>query len=61
MLGSISEVEERSMTLEARAFTRPGRRDLLWSPPDASWQRLARWLLVLGLILVVAAKVARLV
>ena len=61
MLGSISEVEERSMTLEARAFTRPGRRDLLWSPPDASWQRLARWLLLLGLILVVAAKVARIV
>ncbi len=61
MLGSISEVEERSMTLEARAFTRPGRRDLLWSPPDASWQRLARWLLVLSLILVVAAKVARIV
>ncbi|MDL2334484.1 MAG: energy-coupling factor transporter transmembrane component T, partial [Chloroflexota bacterium] len=58
MLGSISEVEERSMTLEARAFTRPGRRDLLWSPPDASWQRLARWLLVLGLILVVSAKAA---
>lgn len=61
MLGSISEVEERSMTLEARAFTRPGRRDLLWSPPDASWQRLARWLLVLGLIVVIGAKVARIV
>ena len=61
MLGSISEVEERSMTLEARAFTRPGRRNLLWSPPDASWQRLARWLLVLGLIGVVGAKAAGIV
>jgi energy-coupling factor transport system permease protein len=50
VLGAISEVEERSMTLEARGFTRPGRRSLLWSPPDSAWQRIARWLLVLGLI-----------
>jgi energy-coupling factor transport system permease protein len=61
MLGSISEVEERSMTLEARAFTRPGRRDLLWFPPDAAWQRAARWLLLLGLVLVVGAKAAGIV
>ena len=50
MLGSIAEVEERSMTLESRGFTRPGRRSLLWSPPDAGWQRLLRWLLVVGLV-----------
>ena len=50
MLGSIAEVEERSMTLESRAFTRPGRRSLLWSPADAGWQRLLRWLLVVGLV-----------
>ena len=50
MLGSIAEVEERSMTLESRGFTHPGRRDLLWSPPDALWQRLLRWLLVVGLV-----------
>ena len=48
VLGAIAEVEERSMTLEARAFSRPGRRSLLWSPPDAGWQRLLRWLLVIG-------------
>jgi energy-coupling factor transport system permease protein len=56
VLGSISEVEERSMTLEARAFTRPGRRSLLWAPPDSGWQRLLRWLLVLGFALLVAAR-----
>lgn len=61
MLGSISEVEERSMTLEARAFTRPGRRDLLWSPPDAGWQRVARYLVLLGLVGVVVARIAGLV
>ena len=61
MLGSISEVEERSMTLEARAFTRPGRRDLLWSPPDSGWERLLRYLVVLGLAGVIGARVAGLV
>jgi energy-coupling factor transport system permease protein len=57
MLGSIAEVEERSMTLESRAFTRPGRRSLLWSPTDALWQRLLRWLLVIGLVGVTIAHV----
>lgn len=61
MLGSISEVEERSMTLEARAFTRPGRRNLLWSPPDAGWQRVLRYLVVLGLLGVIGARIAGLV
>jgi energy-coupling factor transport system permease protein len=61
MLGSISEVEERSMTLEARAFTRPGRRNLLWSPPDSTWQRLLRYGVVLGLIVLIGARMAGLV
>jgi energy-coupling factor transport system permease protein len=55
VLGSIGEVEERSMTLEARGFTRPGRRSLLWSPPDTGWQRLLRWLLLTGLVVVIVA------
>ena len=46
LLGSITEVEERTMALEARGFTRPGRRTLLWSPQDSARQRLARWLLL---------------
>ena len=35
LLGSIAEIEERTMALEARGFTRPGRRTLLWHPPDS--------------------------
>ena len=58
ILGSIAEVEERSMILEARAFTRPGRRSLLWSPPDSHAQRLARWLLVVGLVGLLVARIA---
>jgi len=50
VLGAIAEVEERSMTLEARAFSRPGRRSLLWAPPDSGWQRLLRWLLFIALV-----------
>ena len=43
ILGSIAEVEERTMALEARGFTRPGRRTLLWSPPDRVAEALLRW------------------
>jgi energy-coupling factor transport system permease protein len=50
LLGSITEVEERTMALEARGFTHPGRRTLLWWPPDSARQRLARWLLVLAVL-----------
>ncbi|MET0772650.1 MAG: energy-coupling factor transporter transmembrane component T [Candidatus Limnocylindrales bacterium] len=46
IMGAINEVEERTLALEARGFTRPGRRTLLWSPIDTPAQRLARWLVV---------------
>lgn len=58
ILGAIGEVEERSMALEARGFTRPGRRTLLWWPPDSGAERVARWLMVLAVPLLVAARVA---
>lgn len=58
LLGSIAQVEERTLALEARGFTRPGRRTLLWQPPDSAPQRLARWLLVAFTPLVFAARAA---
>jgi energy-coupling factor transport system permease protein len=57
ILSSLTEVEERSLALEVRAFGRPGRRDLLWFLPDSSRQRLVRWLLLVGLVAVIAARV----
>ncbi|MEO5704962.1 MAG: energy-coupling factor transporter transmembrane component T [Candidatus Limnocylindrales bacterium] len=54
VLGAIHQVEARSLALEARAFGRPGRRHLLWAPPDTGSQRLARWLLLAGLAAVLA-------
>ena len=43
LLGSLAEVEERTMALEARGFSRPGRRTLLWEPADSRRQALVRW------------------
>jgi len=56
ILGSVAEIEERTMALEARAFTRPGRRTLLWHPPDSGLQAVARWLLLAGGALIIVAR-----
>jgi energy-coupling factor transport system permease protein len=56
LLGSLAEVEERTMALEARGFTRPGRRTLLWSPPDRGIERLARWALVASIPALIALR-----
>jgi energy-coupling factor transport system permease protein len=58
ILGSIGEIEERTMALESRGFTRPGRRTLLWHPPDSGAQAAARWLLLAGGVLIVVARAA---
>lgn len=58
ILGSIGDVERRTMALEARAFSRPGRRTLLWQPADSAVQRLARWLMVLAIPAAFAARAA---
>lgn len=57
ILSSIAEVEERTMALEARGFTRPGRRTLLWAPTDTTAERIARWALVVGLVVLIAARI----
>jgi energy-coupling factor transport system permease protein len=58
ILGSIAEVEERTMALEARAFTRPGRRTLVWAPADSRIQSVARWVLLGAVLVLVVARVA---
>jgi len=57
LLSSLTEVEERSLALEVRGFGRPGRRRLLWWPPDRPLERLARWLLVVALAALVAVRI----
>ncbi|MEP7158262.1 MAG: energy-coupling factor transporter transmembrane component T [Chloroflexota bacterium] len=53
VLSALSEVEQRTMALEARAFSASGRRTVLRPYPDSGAQRALRWgvtLLALGLL-----------
>jgi energy-coupling factor transport system permease protein len=59
--GALSEVEERSMALEARGFSAPVRRTTLRVLPDSGTQRAARWLILGGTIALVIASLAGLV
>ena len=57
ILSSLTEVEERSLALEVRAFGRPGRRHLLWRNPDSAAQLVARAVLLLLLVGSIVGKV----
>ena len=57
ILSSLTEVEERSLALEVRAFGRPGRRHLLWHVPDSTLQLVARAALLLLLAALIVARV----
>jgi energy-coupling factor transport system permease protein len=62
VLGALTEVEERTMALEARAFTAPGKRTVLRVLPDSATQRGVRWLVAIGTIaLLIASLTGRLV
>jgi energy-coupling factor transport system permease protein len=56
IMGAIAEVEERTMALEARGFTRPGRRTLLWTPGDSGAEGVARWAILLALVALIAVR-----
>lgn len=56
ILSSLTEVEERSLALEVRAFGRPGRRDQLWTLPDDGRQRLLRWGLLVAFMAVLVGR-----
>jgi energy-coupling factor transport system permease protein len=58
IISALSEVEERTMALEARAFSAPGRRTTLRPLPDSTAQRIVRWAAGLGAIAVIAASLA---
>jgi hypothetical protein len=44
------------MSLEARGFTRPGRRTLLWAPADSRPEAAVRWLMVAALVALIAVR-----
>lgn len=56
IITSLTDVEERSLALESRAFSRPGRRDLLWAMPDTTSERALRWVLAAPLLVLLVAR-----
>jgi energy-coupling factor transport system permease protein len=54
VLSSIVDTEERAMALEARAFSRPGKKTSLLLLKDSLWQRIARWILMLIAFVLIA-------
>jgi len=55
VLGSIIDIEERAMSLEARAFSREGKKTSLLVLPDSAAQKAARAALLIGMAAAVAA------
>lgn len=58
VFGALTEVEERTMALEARAFSAPGRQTLLRIPADTGADRFLRWAAFLALLGLVALRIA---
>jgi len=58
VIGSLAEVEERALALEARAFGAPGRRTLLRRLPDSRVQRAARWAIAAAAVIGLAVRAA---
>ena len=56
ILSSLTEVEERSLALEVRAFGKPGKRQLLWRMQDSTLQLVARGLLLAALIVAIGLR-----
>jgi energy-coupling factor transport system permease protein len=57
ILSSLTEVEERSLALEVRAFGRPGHRKLLWRIPDTSRQLALRAVVLLALLAAIVMRI----
>ena len=53
ILGAFSEIEERSIALDVRAFNSPGAKTLWRIVPDSRGQRIGRWgMLLLSIVLI---------
>ncbi len=57
ILTSLTDVEERSLALETRAFSRPGTRHLLWAMGDTTWERGLRWALLAAFLALVIVRI----
>jgi energy-coupling factor transport system permease protein len=58
VFGALTEVEERTMALEARAFSTPGPRTVVRKLPDSAGQRALRWGLLVGIVLLIVLRLS---
>lgn len=58
ILGALTEVELRTMALEARAFSAPVRQTLLRIPADGPVDRAMRWAAVVALLALIGLRIA---
>lgn len=57
VFGSLVEVEERAIAIEARGFTSPHKKTSLHEIPDSGFDRVLRWVLLLLVVAVIAVKI----
>lgn len=57
VVGALVDVEERAMALESRAYTAPGPKTSLRELVDTTGQRIARWLMLLGIAALIAWRI----
>jgi energy-coupling factor transport system permease protein len=56
VVGALVDVEERAMALESRAYTAPGPKTSLRELVDTTSQRIARWLMLLGIAALITVR-----
>ena len=58
IFGALTEVEERTLALEARGFSAPVRQTLLRVPADGRSDRVMRWLAIASLLALVVLRIS---
>jgi len=59
VFGSLVDVEERAIAIEARGFTSTRQKTFLYEIPDTSFDKIARWVMVALVFLTLLAKLWR--
>jgi energy-coupling factor transporter transmembrane protein EcfT len=59
VIGALVDVEERAMTLESRAYNRIGPKTSLRQLVDTGRQQLARWVILVLIVVLIAWRIAR--
>ena len=57
VLGSLVEIEQRSIALEIRGFSVPGPKTALRTISDTTWQQLLRWTMLLVSLLIIIYRI----